>query len=97
MDDWILTARLIFSIVNLAILVILISIFFRRYRELSSPFTLGFLLFSLALFFRTFFAAPIVKVFVFGVATSNVVDHYRLIADIFELFSLTILMYLSTR
>ncbi len=93
MDDWILTARLAFSIVNLLMLVILIFIFFRRYRELRSPFTLGFLLFALALFFRTFFAAPIIKVIVFGVATSNVVDHYRLIADAFEMFSLTLLIY----
>ncbi len=97
MSDWILLSRLAFSIVNIAILLVLIVIFFKRYMELKSTFTLGFLLFSLALFFRTFFAAPIVKVFIFGVETSNIVDHYRLIADVFETISLVIFIYLTTR
>ncbi|WP_457555962.1 hypothetical protein [Candidatus Pyrohabitans sp.] len=97
MEDLILTARLVFSVINLIILSVLVYIFFKRYLELKSTFTLGFLLFALALFFRTFFAAPIIKVFVFGVETSNVVDHYRLIADIFETVALLIFIYLSTR
>ncbi len=99
MGDWdlILYTRLGFSLVNIAILLVLTYIFLRRYRELKSPFTLGFLLFSCALFFRTFFAAPIVKIIFFGVATHSVVDPYRLIADAFELVSLIILIYLTTR
>lgn len=97
MIDWILYTRLGFSLANISILLVLTYIFFRRYRELKSPFTLGFLLFSLALFFRTFFAAPIVKILFFGVSTHSVVDPYRLIADVFELFSLLILIYLTTR
>jgi hypothetical protein len=97
MIDWILGARFGLSIINLGMLLILIFIYFKRYRELTSPFTLGFLLFSLALFFRTFFAAPIVKVFFFGVATHSIVDPYRLVADVFEMTSLIILLYLTTR
>ncbi len=97
MGDVILTARLVFSLINLAILSVLVYIFFKRYLELKSPFTLGFLLFSLALFFRTFFSAPIINILVSGVGTSNVLDNFRLIADIFETFALSILVYLSTR
>ncbi len=97
MEDIIFKSRLLFSIVNLVILVVLVYIFFRRYIELKSTFTLGFLLFGMALLFRTFFAAPIVKVFIFGVETSSVVDHYRLIADIFETISLLIFVYIATR
>ncbi len=97
MDDPILTARLVFSVINLLLLSVLVYIFFKRYVELKSTFTLGFLLFALALFFRTLFAAPIVKVFVFGMDASSVVDPYRLVADVFETISLCILTYLSTR
>jgi len=97
MDDPVLTARLFFSVINLLLLSVLVWIFFRRYIELKSTFTLGFLLFALALFFRTLLAAPIVKVFVFGVDVSSVVDHYRLVADVFETIALSILVYLSTR
>jgi hypothetical protein len=97
MQDLILTARLVLSLINICFLVFLIMIFSRRYMELKSPFTLGFLLFSLALFFRTFFAAPIIKVLIFGLATHSIVDPYRLIADVFELVSLIILLYLTTR
>jgi hypothetical protein len=97
MDDFILTARLVFSVINLIILSLLVCIFFKRYLELKSVFTLGFLLFALALLFRTFFAAPIIKVFVFGVETSSVVDHYRLVADVFETLALSILVYLSIK
>ena len=97
MGDLILTARLVFSIINLAILSVLVYIFFKRYLELKSTFTLGFLLFALALFFRTFFAAPIIKIFILGVETSSVVDSYKLIADVFETLALTIFVYMSTR
>lgn len=97
MEDLILTARLVFSVINLAILSGLVYIFFKRYLELKSTFTLGFLLFALALLFRTFFAAPIIKVFVFGIEASSVVDPYRLIADMFETLALLVFIYISTR
>ncbi len=97
MGELILTARLVFSVINIAILSVLVYIFFKRYIELKSTFTLGFLLFALALLFRTFFAAPIIKVFVLGVETSDAVDTYRLIADVFETLALSIFVYLSTR
>ena len=97
MDDFILVTRLVFSVINIVILSALVCIFLKRYLELRSTFTLGFLLFALALFFRTFFAAPIIKVFILGVEASSEVDHYRLIADVFETFALSIFIYLSTR
>ncbi len=97
MEDFIFIARLAFSIINLVILSVLVYIFLKRYLDLKSTFTLGFLLFAMALFFRTFFAAPIIKVFVFGVETSSEVDHYRLIADVFETLALSIFIYMSTR
>lgn len=97
MEDVILLTRLVISSINLLILLVLIYIFIHKYRELPSTFTLGFLLFALALFFRTLFAAPIIKVFVFGISSSSIVDPYRLIADIFELVSLLIFIYITTR
>lgn len=97
MEDPILISRLVLSFFNLVILLALIYMFVKKYREIPSTFTLGFLLFALALFFRTLFAAPIVKIFVFGIPTASVVDPYRLIADIFEFVSLLIFIYISTR
>ncbi|GBE55002.1 MAG TPA: hypothetical protein ENH28_05950 [Euryarchaeota archaeon] len=97
MENIILTARFIFGVINLTILTVLVYFFFKRYREVKSTFTLGFLLFALALFFKTFFSAPIIKVFIFGVKTSNVVGPYMLIADIFETISLLIFIYITTR
>jgi hypothetical protein len=97
MNDPIWIARMVLSSFNLVILAGLIYFFVRKYREVPSTFTLGFLLFALALFFRTLFAAPIIKVFLFGVTTSSVVDPYRMVADLFELASLLIFLYISTR
>ncbi len=97
MESSILYIRLIISIVNLSILTYLIYAFAKKYREIKSEFTLGFLLFALALWFRTFFAAPIVKIFIFGISTASIVDPYRLIADVFELFALGVFLYISTR
>lgn len=97
MESSILYIRLIISIINLIILTYLIYTFAKKYREIKSEFTLGFLLFALALWLRTFFAAPIVKIFIFGISTASIVDPYRLIADVFELFALGIFLYISTR
>ncbi len=97
MEDVIWLSRMILSLINLLLLIGLIYIFTKKYRELPSTFTLGFLLFALALFFRTLFAAPIIKVFIFGVTTSSIVDPYRLIADVFELVSLLIFIYITMR
>jgi hypothetical protein len=97
LNDPIWMARMVLSSLNLLILSGLVFVFIKKYREIQSTFTLGFLLFALTLFFRTLFAAPIIKVFVFGVTTSSVIDPYRMIADLFEFVSLLIFLYITTR
>ncbi len=95
--DVIWAARMILSIANLGILTFLIYIFTKRYLEVRSEFTLGFLLFALALFFRTLFASPILRLVFLSQETHTIVDPYRLIADVFELVALSIFLYISTR
>jgi hypothetical protein len=95
--DAVWLSRVVLSSINLALLVILISLFIKKYRTIRSEFTLGLLLFSLALFFRTLFSAPLINYFVFGSTVSLPVDPYRLIADVFELIALTIFIYIATR
>lgn len=97
MVDVIWAARMVLSLINLAILIFLINSFIKRYAEVKSEFTLGFLLFSLALFFRTLFSSPILRLVFLGEETHSVVDPYRLIADIFEFVALSIFLYISTR
>lgn len=97
MLDIIWAARMIFSILNIAILSFLIFVFSKRYFQLKSEFTLGFLLFALALFFRTLFASPLVRFFILGEESHSIIDPYRLIADVFELSALMIFLYISTK
>lgn len=89
--------RLVLSIINLVILIYLMSIFISKYVKIRSDFILGFLLFSLALFMRTLFASPIIKILIFGIAEPSIVDPYRLVADVFELFALIILLFVCPR
>lgn len=95
--DVILGLRTILTIINLGILTLLTYMFVKRYLRIRSNFTLGFSLFGMALFFRTFLSAPFVKILVFNVPTSSVIDPYRLIADVFEFLALLIFLYISTR
>lgn len=97
MPEFIWTLRMILSLINLSLIFMLISIFLNEYKKVNSPITLGFLLFVIALFFRTIFAGPIIRLIFIGVRTPSVVDPYRLIGDFFELIALCLLLYLSTR
>lgn len=97
MIDTIWAARMTLSVVNIVILSFLIYIFTKRYLQIKSEFTMGFLLFALALFFRTVFSSPIVRFFVLGEESHSIVDPYRMIADIFEVVALSIFLYISTK
>jgi hypothetical protein len=70
--------------------------FARKYREIHSIYTLGFLIFAVALLFRTFFASPLIKILL-GIHYASGIDEYRVIADVFELFALGVFLYISTR
>ena len=95
MEAW-LVVRLLLSLVNLCILGTLIYIFAKKQLLFHSTFTLGFLIFAIALFIRTFFASPILGIF-FGIFEGSYVDPYRLIADTFELAALLTFLYLIER
>lgn len=95
METW-LVIRLVLSLINLCILGYFIYVFGRKQIVFHSKFTLGFLIFAIALFVRTFFASPILAV-VFGVTEEPYTDPYRLIADLFELAALLTLLYILER
>ncbi len=79
------------------LLFILILLFIRRYIDIPSKFTLGFLLVVVALFFRTFFSSPVIRFFFFGLETHTIVDPYKLIGDIFETFALATFLFMSLK
>jgi hypothetical protein len=70
--------------------------FAKKYMEIRSNYTLGFLIFAIALLFRTFFASPLIKILL-GIHYASGIDEYRVIADVFELFALAVFLYISTR
>jgi hypothetical protein len=91
--DTIWIIRMGLSLVNLSLLLIFIYIFTKKHAKLRSEITLGFLLFTIALFMRTFFASPLLKI-PFGIVTASIVDPYRIIADLFELAALLTLLFI---
>lgn len=97
MEDIIWTARMSLSLINIVLLIILIYIFSKRRLEVCSIFTTGFLLIALALFVRTLFASPIIRLVFLNEARHTIVDPYRLVADVFEFIALSTFVYISTR
>ena len=89
--------RMVLSIVNLGLLSVLCYIYWKRYTDIRSKFNLGFYLIVTALFFRTLFSSPILRLFVLHTEAHSIVDPYRLIADVFELAALSIFLYITTR
>lgn len=83
------------SLINLCLLGVFIFIFGKRHLQFRSTFTLGFLIFAIALFIRTFFASPIFNMLL-GYEV-EIGDYYRFIADIFELAALLIFLYVIER
>ena len=88
---------MIFALINLLLLFMLISIYVNEYKRIHSVFTLGFLIFVVTMFFRTFFSDTIIKLLFFDVRTASVLDEYRIFADISEFIALSVFLYFSTR
>jgi hypothetical protein len=97
MMDMVWVTRITLCLINLVLLLMLISIYVNEYKRLNSIFTLGFLIFVLALFFRTLFSAPIIDFLFLDIRASSPFDPYRIIGDVTELFALLILLFISTR
>jgi hypothetical protein len=97
MEDLVWQGRMLLTLINLLLLLMLINLNLVEYKKLNSPITLGFLLFVFALFFRTLFSAPLIHLIFIGTRVSSIVDPYRIIGDAAELIALVMLLYLSTR
>lgn len=97
MAETIWSLRMVFTSVNLMLLFMLISLYVNEYKKVNSPFTLGFLLFVVALFFRTFFSSPVIDLIFYDVRKVSPVDSYKIFADLSEFIALIILVYFSTR
>jgi hypothetical protein len=95
--DMLWLIRVVVDIVDMTLLLVLMGLFVKRYKEVKSEFTLGFLLVVSALFIRTLFSAPILRFLMLHQETSTIMDPYRLVADLFELGALSVFLYISTR
>ncbi|NOZ76810.1 MAG: hypothetical protein GXO65_03865 [Euryarchaeota archaeon] len=95
--DKIWAIRVVVDIVDISLLVVLVGLYIKRYEEVKSEFTMGFLLVAAALLIRTLFSAPFLRLVILHQEISTVIDPYRLVADFFELGALSVLLYISTR
>ena len=80
-------ADIIVGIANISILLILIHIYIRSYKQIKVGFTIGLMLFALALLFRS----VLTIVFLIIDNQAFLVDH-EVISDIIELIALVILL-----
>jgi hypothetical protein len=82
------------SIANLFLLSALLYTYMKDYKEIKARFTLGLIIFLIALLFQTIFTLPIIHV-IFGFSSASL-GPFSALTNIFELIALSIFLYLST-
>ena len=83
----------VLSLVDLALLVSLIVVYVRTYRDTRAPFALGLVLFLVALVIEsTSLSLPILAAFGFGWGGLGI---FFLVSTIFETIALAVFLYLS--
>jgi len=92
--DAVTAARIALGLFNLALLVAILVITYRDYRKMRAPFTLGVMLFGLALLFHTLVMNPVFHLPSCAVLTGDVILVLFLAADAFEALALSVFLYL---
>ncbi|MGD0644837.1 MAG: hypothetical protein ABSA75_08035 [Candidatus Bathyarchaeia archaeon] len=88
-------ANTIISTINIALLAILMLIYFNIYVKTRSPFTIGLLIFALVFLVQDLTSSPLVtSLFRFR---AYGLGPFAFLPSLFEFFALTILLYLSIK
>jgi len=81
------------SVGNIILLLALVFLFARSYRELRSHFTLGLIVFSVILLFDAIFSCPVIYSIFTGPQVCPV-ERFHAAAAVFEFMGLGVLLYI---
>jgi hypothetical protein len=93
--EYFYAAFTIFSTLNIALLILLLSVYLDIYRKTKSPFTVGLIIFAAAFLVKDFTSSPLV-ISLSGFRAYGL-GPFEFLPGLFEFFALTVLLYLSIK
>jgi hypothetical protein len=93
--EYFYAAFTIISTLNIALLILLLSVFLDIYRKTKSPFTIGLIIFATAFLVKDLTSSPLV-ISLSGFRAYGL-GPFEFIPGLFEFFALTVLLYLSIK
>jgi hypothetical protein len=93
--EYFYAAFTIISTLNIALLVLLLSVYFDIYRKTKSPFTIGLIIFASAFLVKDLTSSPLV-ISLLGFRAYGL-GPFQFLPGLFEFFALTVLLYLSIK
>ena len=93
--EYFYAAFTIISTLNIALLILLLSVFLDIYRKTKSPFTVGLIIFAVAFLVKDLTSSPLV-ISLSGFRAYGL-GPFEFIPGLFEFFALTVLLYLSIK
>jgi|WetSurMetagenome_2_1015567.scaffolds.fasta_scaffold11153_2 hypothetical protein len=93
--EYFYAAFTIISTLNIALLVLLLSVYFDIYRKTRSPFTIGLVIFAAAFLVKDLTSSPLV-ISLLGFRAYGL-GPFEFLPGLLEFFALTVLLYLSIK
>jgi hypothetical protein len=93
--EYFYAAFTIISTLNIALLILLLSVFLDIYRKTKSPFTIGLIIFAAAFLVKDLTSSPLV-ISLSGFRAYGL-GPFEFLPGLFEFFALTALLYLSIK
>lgn len=93
--EYFYAAFTIISTLNIALLVLLLSVYFDIYRKTKSPFTIGLIIFAAAFLVKDLTSSPLV-ISLSGFRAYGL-GPFEFLPGLFEFVALTVLLYLSIK
>ena len=93
--EYFYAAFTIISTLNIALLILLLSVFVDIYRKTKSPFTIGLIVFAAAFLVKDLTSSPLV-ISLLGFRAYGL-GPFEFLPGLFEFFALTVLLYLSIK
>jgi hypothetical protein len=93
--EYFYAAFTIISTLNIALLVLLLTVYLDIYRKTKSPFTVGLIIFAAAFLVKDFTSNPLI-ISLSGFRAYGL-GPFEFIPGLFEFFALTVLLYLSIK
>ncbi len=87
--------HIILSTVSIALLVSLVIVYTRIYRQTKANFALGIFIVLLALLLEAIFTYPILQLYISGIPTSDLYYSLPTLGDILTILAYSVFLYLS--